>query len=230
MKVARALTLAALLALPAAVASAESPRLTVTGEGIVAARPDMATISLGVTTEGATAAAAMAGNSEELGRVLARLREAGIEDRDLQTSGLSLNPNWTQPRDGGTPQIRGYVASNLLTVRVRTLDRLGEILDRAVSDGANTLHGVSFGLTEPQPALDEARKRAVARAQATARLLTDAAGVTLGPVLSISEGNGYEPPRPMYREAAALAAAPVPVAEGEVETSARVTMVFELRQ
>ncbi|SNX74641.1 hypothetical protein SAMN05878503_12444 [Cereibacter ovatus] len=229
MRIAKVLTVAALLALPAAATAAETARLTVTGTGVVAARPDMATISLGVTTEGETATEAMARNSEELGRVLARLREAGIAERDLQTSGLSLNPNWTHPGDGGAPQIRGYVASNQLTVRVRTLDRLGEVLDRAVSDGANTLHGVTFGLTDPEPALDEARKRAVARAQATARLLTEAAGVRLGPVVSISEGAGHEPPQPMYREAA-MSAAPVPVAEGEIETMARVTMVFALDQ
>ncbi|MCE6950380.1 SIMPL domain-containing protein [Cereibacter sphaeroides] len=216
------------LVLPAA-AMAEAPRITVTGEGTVAARPDMATISLGVTSEAATAAEAMARNTENLGRVLDRLRGAGIEDRDLQTSGLSLNPNWTQSEDGAAPRITGYIASNMLTVRVRALDRLGAVLDQAVQDGANTLNGVSFGLADPEPALDEARKRAVARAQARARLLTEAAGVTLGPLVEISEGGGaFPPPMPMYREAAM--AAPVPMAEGEIETSAQVTLVYELKQ
>lgn len=195
----------------------------------MAGRPDMATITLGVTTEAATAAEAMAGNSEKLGRVLQRLKEAGLEDRDLQTSGLSLNPNWTQSPEGEAPRIAGYVASNMLTVRVRALDRLGAVLDQAVQDGANTLQGVSFGLVDPQPAMDEARRKAVARAQARAQLLTEAAGVQLGPILEIREGgDGYRPPMPMYREAAMDA--PVPMAEGEIETTAQVTLVYELKQ
>ncbi len=228
MNIAKVLMLCTALVLPGQVL-ADTPRLTVTGEGAVAGRPDMATITLGVTTEAATAAEAMAGNSEKLGRVLQRLKEAGLEDRDLQTSGLSLNPNWTQSPEGEAPRIAGYVASNMLTVRVRALDRLGAVLDQAVQDGANTLQGVSFGLVDPQPAMDEARRKAVARAQARARLLTEAAGVQLGPILEIREGgDGYQPPMPMYREAAMDA--PVPVAEGEIETTAQVTLVYELKQ
>ncbi|MEA5161647.1 SIMPL domain-containing protein [Cereibacter johrii] len=228
MNIAKVLMLCTALVLPGQVL-ADTPRLTVTGEGAVAGRPDMATITLGVTTEAATAAEAMAGNSEKLGRVLQRLKEAGLEDRDLQTSGLSLNPNWTQSPDGEAPRIAGYVASNMLTVRVRALDRLGAVLDQAVQDGANTLQGVSFGLVDPQPAMDEARRKAVARAQARAQLLTEAAGVQLGPILEIREGgDGYQPPMPMYREAAMDA--PVPVAEGEIETTAQVTLVYELKQ
>ncbi|MGP3695975.1 SIMPL domain-containing protein [Rhodobacter sp. NSM] len=228
MHIAKVLMLCTALILPGA-ALAETPRLTVTGEGTVAGRPDMATITLGVTSQGATAAEAMSANGENLARVLERLKTAGIEDRDLQTSGLSLNPNWTQNPDGAAPQIDGYVASNMLTVRVRTLDRLGAVLDQAVQDGANTLHGVGFGLSDPEPAMDEARKRAVAKAQARARLLTEAAGVTLGPIMEIREGgDAGQPPMPMYREAAM--AAPVPVAEGEIETAAQVTLVYELKQ
>ncbi len=228
MNIAKVLMLCTALVLPGQVL-ADTPRLTVTGEGAVAGRPDMATITLGVTTEAATAAEAMAGNSEKLGRVLQRLKEAGLEDRDLQTSGLSLNPNWTQSPEGEAPRIAGYVASNMLTVRVRALDRLGAVLDQAVQDGANTLQGVSFGLVDPQPAMDEARRKAVARAQARAQLLTEAAGVQLGPILEIREGgDGYQPPMPMYREAAMDA--PVPMAEGEIETTAQVTLVYELKQ
>ncbi|ACM00605.1 SIMPL domain-containing protein [Cereibacter sphaeroides] len=228
MNIAKVLMLCTALVLPGQVL-ADTPRLTVTGDGAVTGRPDMATITLGVTTEAATAAEAMAGNSEKLGRVLQRLKEAGLEDRDLQTSGLSLNPNWTQSPEGEAPRIAGYVASNMLTVRVRALDRLGAVLDQAVQDGANTLQGVSFGLVDPQPAMDEARRKAVARAQARAQLLTEAAGVQLGPILEIREGgDGYRPPMPMYREVAMDA--PVPMAEGEIETTAQVTLVYELKQ
>lgn len=223
MKTIKALLLASTLALPVA-AFAQDAHITVTGEGRVDARPDLATITLGVTTEGTTAAEAMGANSTEVQAVLDRLKAAGIEARDLQTTGLSLNPNWTQT-EGQSPSIDGYVASNMLTVRVRALDGLGGVLDAAVADGANTLNGVTFDLADPEPMLDEARKLAVADALARARLLAEAAGVTLGDIVSITEGGGMEPPRPMYRMEAASA---VPVAEGEVSRSASVTLVFAI--
>lgn len=226
MRVLTSLVLAAALALPMAVAAEEAPALiTVTGEGRVDARPDMATINLGVTTEGKTAVEAMAANSAELARVLENLRAAGIEERDLQTSGLSLNPNWDSDSSGRNPRIAGYIASNMLSVRVRALDALGEVLDAAVQDGANTLHGVAFGLSEPNPVLDEARRRAVQDALRRATLLAEAAGVELGDIVSITESDGYAPPTPMYRMAAEAA---MPVAEGEVSMGASVTVVWKI--
>jgi uncharacterized protein YggE len=203
------------------------PQITVTGEGRVDRAPDLATISLGVTTQGDTAAAAMAANSEGVAAVLANLAAAGIEPRDIQTSGLSLNPNWTGYGSSATPQIDGYTAMNSVTVRVRALDGLGTVLDAAVQDGANTLNGLTFGLADPDPAMDEARIKAVADAQRRAGLLAGAAGVTLGPVLTISESFGTGAPAPMYRMDAA-ASAPVPVASGEVSLVASVTITWAL--
>lgn len=230
MRMINAFLVAATLALPvASVASAQdSARITVTGEGRVEAQPDMATIQLGVTTQAATAAEAMASNSAELSAVLDRLLAAGIEPRDVQTTGLSLNPNWDNSYTGeGAPKITGYVASNMLTVRVRAIETLGSVLDAAVKDGANTLNGVSFGLADPAPALDEARKLAVADALARATLFATAAGVALGPVISITEGGGYGAPVPMFKLEAARSDS-VPVAAGEISTAASVTMVFGL--
>lgn len=212
---------------PIAALAHDGGRITVTGEGQVSGAPDMATVSLGVTTQAKTAAEAMAANSVQLGLVLERLRGAGIEERDLQTSGLSLNPDWQQPEGETQPRIVGYVASNMLTVRVRAIDTLGAVLDKAVVDGANTFNGVSFGLSDPKPALDEARKAAVADAMARAKLLTEAAGLKLGPVISITEGGNPGGPMPMFRMDAAAAPA-VPVAAGEVATTASVTIVFSL--
>lgn len=224
-----ALVAIVMLAAPVpALAADEAARITVTGEGRVDAAPDMATVSLGVVTQGTTAAEAMAANAIQLSAVLERLKTSGIEERDIQTSGLSLNPNWQQTETDPTPRIVGYQATNMLTVRVRALDRLGAVLDLTIADGANNFNGLTFGLSDPAPALNEARKRAVADAQARARLLTEAAGLTLGPVVSISEGGGFGGPQPMYRMDAA-AASPVPVAAGEVSTVASVTMVFELQ-
>ena len=203
------------------------PTLTVTGEGRVDQAPDMARITLGVTTEGPTAAEALAANSAEIAKVIENLKGAGVAPTDLQTTGLALNPNWQSNMDDGTNRIVGYVASNAVSVQVRALDGLGEVLDAAVRDGANTLNGVEFLLQDPDPALDEARKRAVADAQARAALLAGAAGVTLGPIQSISEGGGYQPPVPMMRMASE-AKGGVPMAAGSVTTAAQVTIIWAL--
>lgn len=202
--------------------------ITVSGEGSVEGAPDMAVLSLGVTTEGATATEAMSANSAALTAVLERLKAAGIADRDLQTSNLSLNPNWTGYDSGATPKIVGYTASNQLMVRIRDLPKLGEVLDAAITDGANTLNGISFGLSNPRPAMDEARTEAVADARARAELLVTAAGARLGKIVSINENGGYAQPAPMFR--AAAEASPVPVQGGEVATTATVTIVFEIVQ
>lgn len=224
-----ALPLAA-FGLPARADTAPPPaRITVTGEGRVDAVPDLATISLGVTTEAKSAAAALSANSTAMAAVLERLRAAGIAERDLQTSGLSVSPVWTDyARSGGRPEIAGFQASNTLGVRVRALDTLGTVLDAAVKDGANTLGGLTFGMAEPQPLLDEARTLAVADARRKAELMAAAAGVRLGAVESIAETGGYQPPMPQFRADSAMIGEAVPVAQGEVSVSASVTVVWRL--
>lgn len=211
-----------------ALARTPPPTISATGEGIVYAAPDMATVTLGVTTQGDTAALAMAANNTAVAAVMARLTSAGVAARDLQTSNLSLNPDWSRQDSstGAPPAV--YVASNMLSVRVRMLDDLGAILDASITDGANTLNGVTFGLDDPRPTLDEARKRAVADARARAELLAEAAGVTLGPIMSITEGGGYGAPMPMFRQSDAMEA--VPVAAGEMGMTAAVTIVFQIVQ
>lgn len=219
--------LAAALAFPAlAAADVPVPQIAVTGEGQVLTVPDMATVSLGVTTQADSAAAALAANSNAVQAVLDRLAAAGIAPRDVQTTGLSLNPQWSNYDSGPQQKIEGYVAANMVTVRVRALDGLGGVLDAAVSDGANTLNGLTFGLADPEPALREARAAAVRDARARAETLAAAAGVTLGRVLSVTEGGGAVPPQPMYRADAAMAA--VPVAGGEVGLSVSATVVWEI--
>jgi hypothetical protein len=210
---------------PALAQEATRPMITVTGTGTVESAPDIATLSIGVTTQGDTAAAAMAANSASVEAVMARLTVAGIEPRDMQTSNLSLYPNWSDA-SASTPAITSYVASNLLTIRVRQLDGLGAVLDAAITDGANTLNGLTFGLADPEPALNEARKEAIAAARAKAELLAAAAGVTLGGIVSISEAGVATDPSPMLR--AEASAAPVPVAGGELGLSASITIQYEI--
>lgn len=240
MRVLKALMMASVVLVPLAMpvsAFAEAPAvqapaaglITVTGEGAVAGVPDLAVLSLGVTTNDASAAAAMAANTAALTAVLARLTAAGVEPRDLQTSNLSLNPNWTGYDAGAQPTIAGYTATNQLTVRIRDIASLGTVLDAAIADGANTLNGLSFGLSDPKPATDKARNAAVADARARAELLVTAAGATLGRIVSISEGGTNVQPGPMFKSAQMDAAA-VPVAGGEVSSTASVTLVFEIVQ
>jgi uncharacterized protein YggE len=232
MRVLKALMISAILMLPGGTSLADTPdtgQITVTGEGSVEGAPDIAVLSLGVTTEAATAAEAMAANTAAMAALLERLRSAGIAERDLQTANLSLNPNWTGYDGKSPPEITGYAAVNQLTVRIRALDTLGSVLDTAISDGANTLNGLSFGLTDPRLGMDRARVAAVADARAKAELLVQAAGVGLGRIVSISESGGYAQPAQMMKSSLASDSA-IPVAGGEVSTAASVTMVFEITQ
>ncbi|MFN0116487.1 MAG: SIMPL domain-containing protein [Paracoccaceae bacterium] len=219
-------------ALPA-LAAEIAPTLTVTGEGSAAVAPDMATVQIGVTSEADTAKAALDANTAAMQAALDRLKAAGIEDRDIQTTGLNLGPryDYNRTKADGSAEITGFLASNGVTVRVRDLGGLGALLDAVVTDGANTLNGVSFGLQDPVPALDAARKDAVADARRKAELYAAAAGVGLGRIVSIAEQSGYQPPMPMaMAEASYAKSAPVPVAAGEVKMMASVTIVWGLAE
>jgi uncharacterized protein YggE len=202
--------------------------ISVTGHGTVAAVPDMATLDLGVTTTGASAAAAMAANNEALTAVIGRLIAAKVADRDMQTSNLSMNPNWVAKADGSGQEMQGYVVSNVLTVRVRDLGTVGAVLDAAVTDGANTLNGLVFGLADDHDEQDSAKKAAVADAMARAKLLAETAGAKLGSIVSIAEGSGYQPPMPMASFKADAGA--VPVVAGEIGVQSDVTITWELAQ
>ena len=218
-----------LLAMGAAPAWSQSEgRITVSGEGVVTAVPDMAVITMGASAEAETAKAAMDETSDITAAILERLTEAGIDARDIQTSDLSLNPIWSnRTSSDDRPRIDGYQASNRVTVRVRDLEALGPILDAVLTDGANRLGGLQFTIAEPDPLLDEARRRAVADARARAELFAEAAGVELGALLSLSE-NGARMPRPEMMSMARSYDEAVPVAQGEAELRAGVTLVYEI--
>lgn len=231
MRLMQASLIAALIATgfnAAAQAQQQPAQITVTGQGEVRAAPDVASLSLGVTTQADTATAALSQNNAAVAAVMQRLTAAGVDARDMQTTNLSLNPDWSNSgSDGARAAISGYTVSNQLTVTVRQLAELGKVLDAAVADGANTLNGLSFGLAQPKPALDEARKAAVKDAQDRAALLVESAGLKLGRVVSISEQQSYGGPMPMMRQAASMADG-VPVAGGEVATTANVVIVYEI--
>ncbi|GHE04325.1 hypothetical protein GCM10008024_31120 [Allgaiera indica] len=205
-------------------------RITVTGRAEVSAAPDMAVVTLGVTTEAKTAAQAMAENSRGLDRVFAALKTAGVAARDMQTSGLSLGPRWARPTEGAAQRVVGFTAANGVTVRVRKLDALGGVLDALVRAGANTINGLQFSVSNPGPLQDAVRAQAVKDAHRKAALMAEAAGAKLGRVLSISENGGGPRPLPMLRMAAPAGASTVPVSGGEVGFSADVTVTYALAQ
>lgn len=207
-------------------------RISVTGEGEAAGQPDMATINLGVTTQAGTAAAAMTQNSEQQAAVIAALTGAGVEDRDIQTSGLNLTPMTDYSRDGQAPRVTAYQVQNMVTVRVRDLAGLGGTLDSLVAAGANEINGISFGRDNSDAMQDEARRDAVADARHRAEVMAGAAGLSLGPVLTMRDvvysGGGPEPM--MMRQAMdASAGKAVPVQGGELTMMAQVEMQFALR-
>ena len=205
------------------------PQIAVIGEGVVSAVPDMATVRVGVAREARAAGDAMRAASDAARAVLLRLEVLGIEARDVQTAGIRLDPRYQHTNDGRPPKITGYVASNDLSVRVRDLDALGAVLDGVVSDGANGLGGLTFGVAEERTLMDEARRLAVADAQAKAELLAEASGIGLGPVLSISMGGPVAQPFPAGRSMAMEAAA-VPIAAGEMDFRQTVSIVFAIAE
>ncbi|KIC48367.1 SIMPL domain-containing protein [Tateyamaria sp. ANG-S1] len=208
----------------AAAQQGEMPVLSVTGEGQVAVAPDMAVISLGVVHVDETAGAAMAQVSEDATALINALLERGVAVRDIQTAQLSVGPVWSA-YDSNERTITGFEARNTVRVRVRDLDGLGEILDEVLAVGANTFNGLSFELQDSSTVEAEARAAAVRDAMQKAAELSGAADLTLGPVLSLSEG--VEGPRPeMF--AAAARSADVPIAAGELLVTARVSMQFAL--
>ncbi|MDF1709544.1 MAG: SIMPL domain-containing protein [Paracoccaceae bacterium] len=209
--------------------SAEAPRqISVSGTGRVDLAPDMATVRIGVTHQDEDAAAALQQTSDAVAAMLARLTELGIAPRDVQTAGLSLNPVWRdRPEQQGQPMPWGFEASNVVSLRLRDIAALGEVLDALVADGANRLDGVSFGLQDPEASMDEARRLAVADARRKATLFAEAAGVALGQVIDLTE-TGTATPRPQMMEMAAMRADSVPVAAGEVGITASVQMTFAL--
>ncbi len=224
------LVIGALLAFGSAAVAAENMRqIVVSGEGQVAAAPDLATISLGVTQEAKTAAEALDAVSNATRGVLARLKELAIADRDMQTSQLTLNPKWTYRKVNNREynEITGYTASNMVTVKVRDLGSLGTVLDGVVRSGANNFNGLRFGFDDPQTLEDDARKAAVKDALRKASQLAEAAGVTLGPIQNISESGGRARPVAMAESRMAMDSA-VPIAEGELSLTSRVSVVFSI--
>jgi hypothetical protein len=198
--------------------------VTVTGEATVAVAPDAAVIRIGVTSQNKTAREASEANAKQMTAVLAAIKDTGIADRDVQTSRLSLQPQY-DPNKSGTAHLTGFQATNQVTVRIRDIDKLPVFLDRAIAAGANEMSGIEFVISEQSKLLDRARDDAIADARRNAELYAQAAGSKLGPVVSITEEGSAAQPRPMQ----AMRAGAVPIAPGEQTLRATVTVSYELK-
>jgi uncharacterized protein len=197
--------------------------VTVTGEATVAIAPDAAVIRIGVTSQDKTAREASDANAKQMTAVLAAIKDTGIAERDIQTSRLSLQPQY-DPNKSGNARLTGFQANNQVTVRIRDIDKLATVLDRAIAAGANEMSGIDFVVSEQSKMLDQARDDAIADARRKAVLYAKAAGAKLGNVVSISEEGPAPQPRPMQ----AMRAGAVPIAPGEQTLRSIVTVSYEL--
>jgi uncharacterized protein YggE len=220
-----AVAAAAWLAAPA-MAQAPPPAISVTGEATVSVPPDQAQIDGGVTSDAKTAREASDANNAAMGKVLLALKGAGIDEKDYQTSRLSLQPQYAPNRSDPSPVV-GYRASNRVTVKLRDVTKVAGIIDVLVGAGANELGGINFMVSQASKLLDDIREKAIADARRKAEIYAKAAGVTLGEALNISE-EGSAPPVFRGKMMAPMAAGAA-VAQGEETLSVSVSVSWAIK-
>ena len=206
--------------------------ISLSGHGEVHASPDLAVVSMGVLSSAATAREALDANTTAMNDLMAVLKAAAIESKDISTSNFTVAPRYDYGQNNGQPpKVTGYDVSNTVSVTVRKLDLIGGLLDKAVSSGSNQINGITFSIANPQAALDEARKEAVKDAKRKADLYAAATSVSLGNLISLSEGLGYQPPQPMMMQAKSMAsdAGNVPIAQGEQVIAIDVNISWEIK-
>ena len=200
-------------------------QVTVVGRGEVQTQPDTAMVQIGVQTQATDAKDALAQNTQQTQAVLAKLKELGIADKDLQTSNFSINPMY----DNEGRQVTGYTVSNTVSVTIRNLEQAGTLLDQVVQAGANSIYGINFSVSNPETVLNQARTQALQNAQARATQLAQAAGTSAGEVLVITENIGSAPPVPMMARDAANTASAAPIQAGQQTLSVEVQVTYALR-
>ena len=225
---AAALALAASFAMPARADSPLPPSIAVTGEASISVAPDLAEVEGGVTSEARTAREATDATNKAMGAVIAALKAKGVAEADIRTSHLLLQPQSAPRQQGGTPQITGYRASNSVTVRVHEIAKLADTIDTLLASGANEIDGIGFMVSKASALLDDVRPKAIADARRKAEIYAKAAGVAVGPPISISEEGG---PMPLSQRSfkAAPMAAPTPVSPGEERLTVTVSVAYEIK-
>ncbi len=213
-------------------AATDMTLLSVSATGESNAAPDIAAISAGVVTRAASAGEAMRENAARMERVIAALRAAGVDRKDIQTASLNLNPQYAY-RENAAPRITGYEARNTVSVKMRKIEESGKALDALVAEGANEINGPSFEIDDQETATNAARRDAMQKARARADIYASAAGMEIARIVSISEGGGqpvYPGPRPVMRvQAEMMDAASTPIEPGQLGLNATVTVVYELK-
>jgi uncharacterized protein YggE len=203
-------------------------RLDLSATGEVTRVPDVAIISAGVVSRSASASGALQDTANRMSLVLAALMRAGVADRDIQTSNVSLNPEYRYP-ENQSPQLVGYTASNNVTVRFRDIRSSGKILDALVAVGANQINGPTLTVDKPESALDEARAKAVAIGRARAELYAHSLGLRVVRIVSVNESGGYAVPPPVPMMMAQAWKADTSIEAGEQKLQVNVAMTFELQ-
>ncbi len=210
--------------------------ISMTGEGKVNAKPDIATVTVGIVTTASTAKTAQDDNTASMNKINAAVKALGIDEKDLTTSNFSVYPNYNY--DNGKNTITGYTANQNLTIKVRGVDKstdtLGKVLDGALVSGSNQIQGVYFGFDDADNLRQQARKIAIEKAKQKAQDLADASGIKLGKVVSISESSISSPYPVMYNSAKDLgiggAGGGTPSIEaGSQDITATMTVIFELK-
>jgi uncharacterized protein YggE len=217
-----------LLAPPALAQVVPPPTISVSGEGTVSVPPDMALIDGGVSSEAKTAREASEANNAAMGKVLLALKAGGLDEKDVQTARLSLQPQYAQQTKPGPNVVVGYRASNRVTIRLRDVTKVAPTIDTLVSSGANEIGGINFMVEKASKLLDDARTEAIADARRKAEIYAKAAGVTLGLPVSISEEGGAAPAPMAFRKMAGVAAA-APIAQGEETLRVTVSVAWEIK-
>lgn len=213
------------------------PVIRVSGEATASIAPDMAIVTLGILREAPTAREALDAHKKVAGDVAAAMKQMGMQAKDLQTANFSIQPRYVYPAPKATgeqeqPRIVGYAVSSQLVLRIRDISLVGTVLDQAVTLGVNSDGNIAFINDNPAQAIAKARAEAMKDAMARAGTLAEAAGVTLGPVLEISESFSQPQPMPITRGKMLMEASgdAVPVEAGENAYSVSVQAVFEIKQ
>lgn len=224
----------ALLAAPA-FADEDDTRgtLTLSAQAELAVEPEFASLSGGVESRGDTAAAAVRANANAMDQVMSSLRRAGIAGNDLQTTRLSVTPEYEWIENRSQRRLTGYIARNTVTARIRELDETGDVIDAMVSAGANTIDSLTFGADDVAEAMDEARSNALERLLEKASLFASATGQELCGINHLREGQARTPVQPYddlaFRAEASLMDSATPIAAGELSLSATVSAEFCIR-
>jgi uncharacterized protein YggE len=218
-----------LQALPA-LAHDEAPKrsISLSATGAVKTTPDKVDISTGVTTEANTAREALDKNTSAMAKVIEALKGEGIDPKDIQTTNFSVNPVYQHTTDGKLPVIVAYRVTNQVRITLHDTGKLGGILDKVVSLGANEIDSIEFGVEEPEALKDEARKLALKNVTDNAKLYAEAAGVELGPILSISEEESSYQPRFAPAATRTEMAKAVPIEAGTASVEVRVRVTWEI--